>query len=130
MPDKPDFESTTSFLKRRAPGLAWIPKVVRDNLSPKALGGAIAALVVAIGYVLTAQHNIGAAKDAAEEAKRSVTDLQQKLSVLNEIDKKLAVMSNKVDTIAADVDRLRGWQERVEEVAERPPHARNPGRRP
>jgi hypothetical protein len=123
--DKPDFESTTAILKRRAPGLAWIPKVVRDNLSPTALWSAIGALVIAIGYVLNAQHSINALKDSVEESKKSVTELQAQLNLLHKIDTQIAVMSNKVDTIAAEVDRQREWRERIEDLAERtPPHAR------
>jgi hypothetical protein len=122
---EPDHESTQAFLQRRAPGLAWIPKVIRDNLSPGALWSAIGALVIAIGYVLSAQHNISVAKETADAAQKSVVDLQQKLGVLNEINTNLAVMKSEVDGIATEVNRQREWREKIEDQAERlPPHAK------
>lgn len=123
MNETPDFESTTQVLARRAPGLAWIPKVVRDNLSPKALWSSLLALVIAIGYVLNAQHSIGKLQDESADARKSMSDLQQQVGLLREIDTQIKVMNTKVDGIAAEVDRQRQWREKIEDVAEHPPHA-------
>lgn len=124
MNETPDFESTTQVLARRAPGLAWIPKVVRDNLSPKALWSSLLALVIAIGYVLNAQHSINQLKDESVQGRQSVSKLQEQVGLLHEIDTQLKVMNTKVDAIAAEVDRQRQWRERIEAVAETPPNAR------
>jgi methionine synthase II (cobalamin-independent) len=122
--EKPDFGSTTAVLARRAPGFAWLPVALRQRLTPAALGSAIAALAVAITYVVNAQHDISRLKDSMAESKKSVADLEQRLDVLNKIDTQLAVMAGKVDSIADEVDRQREWRERIEGIAETPPHAR------
>lgn len=113
-----DWESTTAILKRRAPGLAWLPVALRQRLTPAALGSAITALAIAIAYVVSAQADIhGLQKDMAEQ--------QKQLDLLHKIDTQLAVMNSKVDGIATEVDRQREWRERIESVAEElPPHAR------
>jgi hypothetical protein len=119
-----DFESTTAILRRRAPGLAWLPSALRQRLTPAALGSAVAALAIAIGYVLNAQHDIHNAQNDVHRLQESVTSLEKERDLLHKIDTQLAVMSSKVDGIATEVDRQREWRERIESVAESPPHAR------
>jgi hypothetical protein len=118
MDEKTDWESTTAVLERRAPGLAWLPTALRQRLTPAALGSAITALVIAIAYVVSAQHDI-------HNLQKDVAETQKQLDLLRKIDTALAVMNSKVDGIAAEVDRQREWRERIESVAEElPPHAR------
>jgi hypothetical protein len=120
--DKPtDFESTTAVLARRAPGLAWLPTFLRQRLTPAALWSAIAALVTALAISITwlvnTQSNI-------HQLKESVADLQRERDLLHRIDTQIAVMASKVDGIATEVERQRAWRDKIEGVAEAPPHAR------
>ncbi len=112
-----DWESTTAVLARRAPGLAWLPRALRDRLTPAALGAAVTALGLAIAYVGNAQHNINRLNE-------TVAGQQRQLDLLKGIETQLAVMIGKVDTIATEVDRQRAWRERIEEAAESSPHGR------
>jgi hypothetical protein len=113
-----DFESTTQILARRAPGLAWLPAAFRNHLTPTAVWSAIGALAIAIGYVINAQHEL-------HTARNDIAALQKQTEILTDIKSHLAVMDNKLDTIALEVDRQRQWRERIESVAETPPHSRN-----
>ena len=119
MDDKPDL-SATGAIKKYAPGMAWLLPF-RDYLTPSALWTAIAALAVAIAYVVNAQHDLHRHQD-------SIADLQQERTqdreLLQKIDMQLAVMNSRLGDIALEVDHQREWRERVEEVAEAPPHAR------
>lgn len=89
---------------------------MRDRLTPAALGSAITALAVAIGFVVSAQRDIRQLKDTVAEQGKSV-------ELLHKIDTDVAVMSNSVSAIAAEVQRQREWRERIEDVAESGPHA-------
>lgn len=114
--EKSDFGAITTTLVKWA---RW-----GVHLTPAALWSAIVALAVAIGYVVNAQHDISQLKETVAESKRSVTDMQQKFELLQDIKTQLAVMNGKVTTIADEVDRQREWREHVENVAESPPHLR------
>lgn len=119
--DKPNWESTTSVLARRAPGFAWLPPVLRKKLTPAALWTAIGVLTAAIGYVANAQHDIHRHQESIVELQAS---RQQDRELLQKIDTQLAVMNSKIGDIATEVDRQREWREKIEDVAEAPPHAR------
>lgn len=110
MDEKPDFGATTAVIA-----------YVRKRITPGAIWGAITALAVAIAYVVNAQHDL-------HRHQESITDLQQERQqdrdLLQKIDTQIAVMGSKVDNIANEVDRQREWRERIEDVAEAPPHAR------
>ena len=122
---KPDFESTTEMLRRRAPGLAWLPSILREKFTPAALVSAVTALVATVAYVVNAQHEIHNAQEGVRRLQSSVASLERERDVLHKIDTQLAVMNNKVDDIASEVDRQREWRERIEGIAESsPPHAR------
>lgn len=112
------------MLQRRAPGLAWLPNSLRQRLTPAALGSAVAALAIAIAYVVNAQHDIHNAQKDVNRLQDSVTSLEKERDLLHKIDTQLAVMSNSMATIAEEVDRQREWREKIEGVAELPPHAR------
>jgi hypothetical protein len=112
-----DDHGTTAVLELRAPGFAWLPRVLRERLTPAALGSAITALAIAIAYIVNAQHDI-------HNLQKDVAETQKQLDLLHKIDTQLAVMNSKVDGIATEVDRQREWRERIEDAAELPPHAR------
>jgi peptidoglycan hydrolase CwlO-like protein len=115
--DKPDFGNTTAVIayvrKRLTPTVAW-----------SAIGALVTALVVSTTWIKTTQSDIRHLEDAVAESKKSVADIRQQLDILNKIDTQIAVMNGKVDNIADEVDRQREWRERIEGIAESPPHAR------
>jgi hypothetical protein len=119
-----DFESTTSVLARRAPGFVWLPIWLRKHLSPTSVGSAIAALVAAVVYVVNAQQALHLAQAEVRRHEQRIAALESEKNILNEIKTQVAVLNSKVDTIAAEVDRQRTWRERIENVAELPPHPR------
>ena len=114
MDEKPDFGSTTAVVVR----------VVRKHLTPATVWGAITTLAIAIGYVINAQHDLARLKESMAESKQSIADLQRQLGVLPKIDTQLAVLAGNVGSIADEVDRQREWRDRIEGIAETPPHAR------
>lgn len=122
--EKIDFESTTAMLKRRAPGLAWLPSILRERFTPAALGSAITALVVAITYVVNAQHELHHTQETVQRLQDSISGLEKERDVLRDIHEQLAVMATKVDNITTEVDKQREWRERIETVAEEQPRAR------
>jgi ABC-type protease/lipase transport system fused ATPase/permease subunit len=115
---KDDFESTTSVLARRAPGLAWLPAFLRQRLTPAALWGTIVGTIGVIVIAVTSWVNTQATIRRLDEAtKESADDRRQVRELLQTIQTQQAVMGSKVDSI----DK---WRERIEDVAEAPPHAR------
>jgi hypothetical protein len=107
----------TAVLERIAPGLAWLPRALRDRFTPAALGSAVTALAIAIVYVVNAQHNI-------MRLNETVAGQQKQLDLLQGIETQIAVMSGKVDSIVSEVDRQRAWRERIEDAAESGPHGK------
>jgi hypothetical protein len=125
---EPDFESTTTILEKRAPGLAWLPTIVRKKFTPAALWTTITVLCVAITSLVSAQHDVVDLKEKVatlqKERKEALDDQQAERELLHKIDTQVAVMANQVATIATEVDHQREWREKIESVAENPPHAR------
>jgi cell division protein FtsB len=123
--EKPDkqrsWETTTAILRRRAPGLAWLPSFLRQRLTPVALWGAIGILAVSIAYVVNAQRDLNRHQE-------SITDLQrdraQDRDMLQQIVNSQTAMSGKIDTLTDEMNRQRDWREKIEEVAESGPHAK------
>ena len=117
------WETTTAVFVRKMPGLAWLLPF-RKYLTPATLWGAAVALSVAIWYVVAAQHDLRTAQADIQRQDKSIDALQRQADLLNEIKTQIAVVNSKVDNIASEVDRQREWRERIEDVAESPPHAR------
>ncbi len=117
MTDEKDFGSTTAVI-------AYVRRRVTPTVLWSAIGALVTALMVSITWLVTMQSDVRQLKDTVAESKRSVLDMQQKLDLLQDIKTQLAVMSGKVDTIADEVDRQRERWERIEGIAENPPHAR------
>jgi TolA-binding protein len=119
--EKEKWESTTAVLARRAPGLAWIPVSLRKHFTPAALWAAITTLAMAIAYVVNAQADL-------HKHQESITELQatrkEDRELLETISTQLAVLNSKIEDIDTEVERQREWRERIEDVAETPPHAR------
>jgi hypothetical protein len=108
-----DHESTTTILKRLAPGVSWLPRAVRERLTPAALWSALSAVVVAVVVVANAERDISRLKE-------NVTALENQRELLVQINTQLAVMSDKVSNIDSEVQQQRAWRERIEEQAEVP----------
>jgi hypothetical protein len=121
--DHPDWESTTGVIARRAPGLAWLLPF-RGYLTPSALWAAIGGLVIAIGYVINAQHELHNAQNDIRRHDESIGALQKQSDLLNEIRAEQAGMKSQLNDITEEMKRQRDWRDRIEQVAEAPPHAR------
>lgn len=108
--------SATSRIKLR-----WLLPF-RNYLTPAILWTAIAGicsvLFISITWLVTTQSDI-------KELRGKVTDLNGQAELLHKIDTQLAVMNSKMDDIAAEVDRQREWRDRIEGIADLPPHARH-----
>lgn len=106
--------SRTGRFKALAPGLAWLPRFIRDKLTPALVGSAVTFLFGALAYVFNSPQ-----KDIAR-VQESVTKLEQKvdqvLALSTKNDKQQAVMSKQLD-----LEQER-WV-RIDTVAELPPHA-------
>jgi methionine synthase II (cobalamin-independent) len=111
------FASTTAVI-------AYVRRRVTPSVLWSAIGALVTALVVAVTWLVTMQSDVRQLKDTVAESKKSVFDMQQKLDLLQDIKTQLAVMGGKVDTIADEVERQREWRDRIEGIAESPPHAR------
>jgi hypothetical protein len=124
--EKPDFGSTTAVYEKV--GLAWLPRALRNRLTPAAVGSAITAIAIAVWYVADAKHDIHrlqeVAAESARERQKDRDDFQAERDVLHKIDTRLAVMDSKMDGIADKVDRQEQWRDKIEGIADSPPHAR------
>lgn len=113
-----DFGSTTAVIVRK----------VKKYLTPKVLWTAIvilfSALVGSITWLVKTNANMDQVQIAVTKSEKKVDDMQQKLDILQDMKTSLAVMASKIDNIDAEVTRQRQRWDRVEEVAEAPPHAR------
>jgi hypothetical protein len=111
----------TAKLKKIAPGFAWLPRVLRENLTPAALSSAVISLVGATLWVANARHELHSAQHDVQNLERSIQSLAAGVQQLHT---EVAVMNTKIDGIASEQERQREWREHLEELAELPPHAR------
>jgi hypothetical protein len=120
-----DTESTTVVLKRIAPGYAWLPRALRERLTPLALYSVIAtavgAIVIAVTSWVTTQSTIHRLEENATE---SAADRKEVRDLLQTIQTGQALMGKDIRSITDEVGRQREWREKIEGVAELPPHAR------
>lgn len=121
-------EDTTTTLKRIAPGFAWLPRVLREHLTPRAVWTAVAGiwtLLVALSSAgLTVYMHSAVQEKDILQLKEGVKKFDDQASALQGISTQLAVLDSKVDNISHEVDHQREWRERIEQQAEAPPHAR------
>lgn len=117
MDDKPDFASTTAVI-------AYVRKRITPRILWSAIGALVTALMVCITWIVTTQSAIHELNDHDAELRRAMVELKAQVEVLHEIHTQLAVMAGKMDSIADEVERQREWREKIEGVAELPPHAR------
>jgi hypothetical protein len=113
MPDNSG--GNTTILRRIAPGIAWVPRIVRENLTPTMLWSMLAALVTAVSFVVHAQISLATLD-------KRVAVLEEQRELLEKIDKRLDGVAGDVGAIKAEVDQQRGWRDRIEAQAEAPLH--------
>jgi uncharacterized protein HemX len=117
-------ESTTVILKKIAPGLAWLPKAVRDRLTPASVWSVLAALTIGIGFVINAHQEIRHHDEAIAELKKSRDDMRASRDadheLLSRIDTRLAVMETKIDAANKQLDSQSAWRAKIEDGAEIP----------
>ena len=121
-------EDTTVILKRIAPGFAWLPRVLREHLTPKAVwtaGVAIWTLFVALCSAGLTVHlrSVGEEKDISQ-LQENAKKFDAQASALHAISTQLAVLTSKVDGVSTEVANQREWREQIEQQAEAPPHGR------
>lgn len=112
-----NFGSTTAVI-------AYVRRRVTPTVLWSAIGALVTALVVSITWLVTMQSDVRQLKEGVSESKKSVADIRQQLDLLHKIDTQLAVMGGQINSIADEVDRQREWRDRIEGIAESPPHAR------
>lgn len=121
-----DRESTTTVLEEHAPGLAWLPRVFRQRLTPAALWGAIVGMVGMLGLAVAAW--VGTQKNIThlqEFTTRQQAHEQKSDELLQQLVTAQAVMNSTMEAFKAEQDRQREWRDRIESVAEESPHPRH-----
>lgn len=126
MDEKEDLGSTTAVYEKV--GLGWLPRFLRNRLNPATIGSAIAALSIAIWYVVNDRHEVLHLKETVakleQEHNKSATEREQDRELLHKIDTAVDVLKSEIDDNRSEVDRQRERWERIEGIAENPPHAR------
>lgn len=124
MDDKPDFGSTTAVV-------VWARKRLTPTVLWGAIGALVTALMVCITWIVTTQSDIHQLKDGLADSKRAVADMQeqfkQQIDLLHKIDTRNAVMGSEIANISDEVNHQRERWERIEGIAETPPHPRRRG---
>jgi hypothetical protein len=128
--DKPDEGSTTAVYEKV--GLGWLPRGLRGHLTPAALGSALSALCITIWYVVSDRHEVVYVKETVvkleekleEERKVSAAEREQDRELLHKLETAVDVMKSENDDRDRELDRERAWRERIQGIAETPPHAR------
>lgn len=121
MDAKPDFGGTTAIVA-----------YVRQHVTPKGLWWAIAgllgtlvpALFIAITWIVTTRSGMEELQGKVKESKQSVTDMQQKLDMFQDMRTDIAVIKSTMVEFKAEQDRNRERWDRIDRIAELPPHAR------
>ena len=108
-------------IKRRWPESAWLVPFLR-YLTPALVGAALATLIGWLVYFFNSpQKDIARVQASVTEMKQSV-DAVLALSTKN--DKSQAVLSQQVTELTTKVDHQQERWERIDSVADMPPHAR------
>lgn len=116
-----DYTRTARF-KALAPGLAWLPRFIRDKLTPALVGSALTFLFGALAYFFNSpQKDIARVQESVTELKQAV-DQVLTLSQHNETTQ--ADLRRQVADMAKQFDLEQARWVRIDTVAELPPHAR------
>lgn len=121
MDNKPDFESTSAFMKRKAPGVAWLPKALQEYMTPTAVAAVAIAAITAISSMVKIYHDL-------ETTEKELTQAQITIGALNkereESHTDIRVLTSQVNELSDRVDKIESWKDRIEGIADSPPHAR------
>ena len=112
----------TAALKKYAPGFVWLPRFLRDKLTPALVGSAITSLMIGLAYVFNSpQKDIKRVQDSITHFEQQ---LDQALKELHENGEQQAAMKNQLTFMSDEMKSQRAWREGIEREAEAPPHAR------
>lgn len=112
----------TGRFKALAPGLAWIPRYIRDNLTPMLVSSAFTLIFTGISYVFNSpQKEIAGVQNSVTEIKQQLTEA---IKLMHETQVEQAGMKTQLNTQTDELERQRDWREGIEREAETPPHAR------
>lgn len=119
MIEKP--ETDTSILKRLFPGWrAYLAMSLRRVTLPALWSVSL----VIIGAVITGSSRVIHDESNINDLSNRVQKLESQQELLQKIDHDLTRLDEKVNGIKGDLDQQIEWRNRVEDVAEIPPHAR------
>lgn len=112
----------TANFEAIAPTLRWMPKVVRENLSPKAVWSIILAVFAAGSWIARESGQRMALEHANTDLQISqaaqIKATQELTTTVNQINTTLASIKTRVDDIGEQVDTQGRKWERVESAAE------------
>jgi Sec-independent protein translocase protein TatA len=111
-----DDHSTTATLRRIAPGLAWMPRILRQLTPAAAWGAAMAMFGTAIGMyhsMVAAHAEVSSIKASVKEFKVAVRDMQ---ADQHNIIERLARIEQAETDVKEELDRQRERWERAEHV--------------
>jgi hypothetical protein len=115
-------ESPTVKLRIIAPGFAWLPRFLRDKLTPALVGSAITGLFMGLAYIINSpQKDI---HHLQESITRLELSLGQVLDLSHKNETEQAGMKKTVEHIEKDLASQNEWRTSIEREAEAPPHAR------
>jgi hypothetical protein len=103
------------MLKKYAPGFAWLPRFLRDNLTPALVGSAITTTFIGLAYIFNSPQ---------KDIHRLQESIDQALKELHANGEQQAGMKIQLTDITDEMNRQRDWREGIEREAETPPHAR------
>lgn len=112
--------SITQMLKIHMPIGAWLPRVVREKLTPALVGSVITTLFMGVAYLLNSpQKDIQRMQGSFAELNQKV---EQMLALQHKSDTNQAVMSSQIGDLTEKADRNEGRWDRLADIAETPPH--------
>lgn len=111
-------------LSLRRVGFDWMPRFLRGRLTPMSVASAIGSLAIAIAWVLDARHDLSDAEADIKRLQTAVAESAQDRLRLSSIEANASALKAKVDDSETQVERLQDWHDKIEELAEAPPHAR------
>lgn len=135
MNDPLDFGSTTA-VNKYAPGMAWIPRAIRDRLTPKAflatVAGILSVLYLSINAWVTTQHNIKSLQDLVTKQQEHEEKVDKRLEDFAKDFAKgqadttelLHRQGDELIRQGKEMDKQREWRETLATIASQPPRVR------
>lgn len=101
---------------------AWIPRVIRENLTPGKVLGSLLAVSVAINtYVIAAQYEIRQLKSDVAAIKESVAGMKTDTNAsLDKMQKQLDIlppMNTQMALTASKVTEINDWKTKIDDIA-------------